>query len=113
VCTAWWHVGRWYARHDVALDLGRIDTLPGVLLDLVSAAKARLSSMDRLQWWWAGDGLAPWAARCQADPPSEFGGWVCQPAPMPFGPEIEAIGQGPAYRWALALGLALHPGWRE
>jgi len=111
LCTGWWHLGRWYERQHIMLDLQRLDPIPGVVLNLVRSAQARKTSLERMQWWWAGSALAQWAERWPANAPADCAAWVCRPAPIPFENQIEAATHEPAHRWSMALGLALHPGW--
>jgi hypothetical protein len=111
LCTGWWHLGRWYERQNIMLDLQRLDPIPGVVLNLVRSAQARKTSLERMQWWWAGSALAQWAERWPANAPADCAAWVCRPAPIPFENQIEAATHEPAHRWSMALGLALHPGW--
>ena len=113
VCTGWWHLGQWHDRCDVPVSSSALGDMPGVLLNLVKSAQAHKPTLLRKQWWWAGEPLAAWAAQWAADPPAACRDWRCQAAPMPLGREIEALTQAPAHDWALALGLALHPGWSE
>ena len=111
VCTGWWHGGRWHDRCDVAVDLRALGEIPGVLLGLVKSAQTHKTTLQNQQWWWAGEPLAPWAAQWAADPARAGRTWVCQAAPVPMASSIEALTQAPAHAWALAMGLALHPGW--
>lgn len=111
VCTVWWYQGRWYDRQDVPVDLRHSSGMPKLLTHLVLWAQEHKPALSRKQWWWTGEALAPWFEQWSADPPLSCRGWVCQPAPMPFGQEIESLTQTPAHAWAVALGLALHPGW--
>ena len=113
LCTGWWHLGRWYARQDLPMDLNRLSTMPHALLAMVRAAQDHQPPIERMQWWWAGEPLAMWAERWNQQALAQGGRWLCRPAPMPFAAEIEALSQGPAHHWAMALGLALHPGWRD
>ncbi len=112
LCTGWWHLGHWHDRQDVPMDVQHLDQMPSALLGLVRAAQTQKPTLSRMQWWWAGDALAPWAARWAADPPKACRAWHCQPATLPFAGRIEAEAQAPAHAWALALGLAMHPGRR-
>ena len=112
LCTAWWHQGQWSARQDVVLDVGRLHTMPQALGAMVCAAQAHQPPIERLHWWWAGEPLAAWAERWNQQALTQGQNWLCRPVPVPFAREIDALGQGPAHRWALALGLALHPDWR-
>ncbi len=113
VCTGWWHLGRWHDRQDVRVDLCHMDRMPSVLLNLVKTAQAQTPQGAQRPWWWLGDALAPWAERWALERPASCRDWVCCAAPVPFGREIEALTRRPAHGWALALGLALHPGWRS
>lgn len=113
LCTGWWHLGRWYARQDLPMDLSRLGTMPQALSAMVRAAQDHQPPIQRMQWWWAGEPLAIWAERWNQQAVTPGCHWLCRPAPMPFAAEIEALGQGPAHHWATALGLALHPGWRD
>jgi hypothetical protein len=92
--------------------VGRLPTLPHALGALVRAAQAHQPPIERLQWWWAGEPLAAWAERWNQQAFTQGQNWLCRPVPVPFAREIDALGLGPAHRWALALGLALHPDWR-
>ena len=112
LCTGWWHLGHWHDRQDVPMDVQHLDRMPSALVGLVRAAQTQKPALSRMQWWWAGEALAPWAASWAADPPQACRAWQCQAAPLPFASRIEAEVQAPAQPWALALGLAMHPGWR-
>lgn len=112
LCTGWWHLGHWHDRQDVPMDVQHLDQMPSALLSLVRAAQTQKTALTRMQWWWAGEALAPWAACWDADPPTACRAWRCQAAPLPFAARIEAQTHTPAHEWALALGLAMHPGWR-
>jgi hypothetical protein len=112
LCTGWWHLGHWHDRQDVPMDVQHLDQMPSALVGLVRAAQTQKPALSRMQWWWAGEALAPWAACWAADPPAACRAWHCQAAPLPFAGRIEAEAQAPAHAWALALGLAMHPGWR-
>ena len=112
LCTGWWHWGHWHDRQDVPMDIEHLDQMPSALLSLVRTAQIQKPTLSRMHWWWAGEALAPWAACWAADPPRVGRAWPCQAAPVPFAGRIEAETRAPAHPWALALGLALHPGWR-
>lgn len=113
VCTGWWHLGQWHDRCDVPVHLGALGDMPGVLVNLVKSAQAHKPTLLHKHWWWAGEPLAAWAAKWKADPPASCRDWHCEAAPMPLGQQMEALTQLPAHDWALAMGLALHPGWVE
>lgn len=113
VCTGWWYLGQWHDRCDVPVPSSALGDMPGVLLNLVKSAQAHKATLLRKHWWWAGEPLAAWAAQWAADPPAACRDWLCQTAPIPLGREIESLTQAPAHDWALAMGLALHPGWTE
>ena len=112
LCTGWWHLGQWHDRQNVSIDLHHLDQMPSALVSLVRAAQTQKPALSRMQWWWAGDALAAWAERWVADPPLACRAWNCQAAPLPFASRIEFETHAPAHAWALALGLAMHPGWR-
>jgi hypothetical protein len=112
LCTGWWHLGQWHDRQDLPIDLHHLDRMPSALLGLVRMAQTQKPTLSRMQWWWTGEALAPWAESWATDPPAACRAWHCQAAPLPFAPQIESMAQAPAHAWAVALGLALHPGWR-
>jgi hypothetical protein len=112
LCTGWWHLGQWHDRQDVPIDLHHLAQMPAALLALVRTAQTQKPALSRMQWWWTGEALAPWAECWAADPPAACRAWHCQAAPLPFAKQIESEAQAPAHAWAVALGLALHPGWR-
>lgn len=113
VSTGWWHLGQWHDRCDIPVPSNALGTMPGVLVNLVKSAQAHKLTLQRKHWWWVGEPLAAWAAQWAADPPAACRDWLCQTAPIPLGREIESLTQAPAHDWALAMGLALHPGWTE
>lgn len=112
LCTGWWHAGQWHDRQELSIDLHHLDQMPNALLSLVRTVQSHKCVLSRMQWWWLGDALAPWAERWAADPPAGERDWVCRAAPMPFAHHIEADTGSSAQAWAIALGLAMHPGWR-
>ncbi len=113
VCTGWWHLGQWHDRCDVHMHLGALGEMPGVLVNLVELTQAHKPTLDRKHWWWAGEPLADWATQWAANPPATCRNWRCEAAPLPWWQSIEAFTHLPAHHWALAMGLALHPGWIE
>jgi hypothetical protein len=113
VCTGWWHLGQWHDRLDVPVSTSALGEMPGVLVNLVKSTQAHKSALMFKHWWWAGEPLAAWADQWAKNPPAACRDWHCQAAPMPLGRELEWLTQAPAHEWALAMGLALHPGWNE
>lgn len=113
VCTGWRHLGQWHDRCDVTVHLEALGDMPGALVNLVKSAQTHKPTLLRKHWWWAGEPLAAWAAQWAADPPANCRDWRCEAAPIPWGRELESLTQASAHDWALAMGLALHPGWTE